>query len=175
MSWCVWYARKGHEMEAQAEIEKLGIRAVVPLSVEAVRRGYRRRAEPVVSPVLPNYVFTDGDATDWHAVASVAKLAPTMIFLADSVARRYLLPFIAKTEADFTERMAAIEAGRRLEEYRPGDALAILSGPFEGQLARFRRIVETSFDYFPMIEADMEMFGRITTVKVDPIKARKAC
>ena len=75
---------------------------------------------------------------------------------------------------DYQTRMGQYEAGIALEEYKPGDALRLLAGMFEGHEATFRRIIEGGD--IPMIEADLSgvaILGRTVTITVDPINARR--
>ena len=73
-----------------------------------------------------------------------------------------------------TVMMAAIEAGNRLSEYMPGDALQLLSGMFQGRMATFRRLIEGKV---PMIEAEvtgLALMGKPVRITVDPVMARRA-
>ena len=59
-------------------------------------------------------------------------------------------------------------------EYSDGDILEIMAGPLMGQLATFRKLAETDHDLFPRIRADVELFGRVASIDLDPIDARRA-
>ena len=169
------YASTGQEFAAQAQCEAMGYPCHVPRRVDLVRHQKRRRPDVVVSPFLPNYVFIGGDESAFHAVRRVKEIRPTMRFVGTNEARVLQL-FINRVEADFALRLEQIEAGERVSEYQPGDLLTLMVGPFAGQLATFRRIVERPGAAFPMIEADVDvrLFGKPVVAVVDPINARRA-
>lgn len=187
MGWWVGYAKAKHEAEVVEAVKALGAHARYARQIDAVRRGNQRWAEPVVEPVLPNFVFIDVDDATWHRLRTVKFLAHTLTRIPSGELRRTprnkdgtllpergVLPFLEAADADFEARRAEIEAGVRVSEYQPGDVLQILGGPLSGHLARFRRIVETAHDPFPRIKAEAEVMGRIVSVEVDPINARRA-
>lgn len=169
------YAASGHEFSVQEQCEVLGYACDVPRRVDMIRHAKRRRPDKVIRPFLPNYVFIHGDDSAFHALREIKELRGTALGIGDNEARR-VKAFIAKVEADFTERLAQIEAGERLSEYRPGDVLTLMTGPFAGQLATFRRMVENARDVFPKIEAELavNLMGKPVTAIVDPINARRA-
>ena len=172
----IWtgYAKAGHEFQVQADIEALGMTAWVARQINAKRVPTSRVAVAVVAPYLPNYVFIECTDDQWHTLREVKHLAATLSPIAPRVAREYLDPFRAKIDAAFAERQEAIAAGERVAEYEPGDLLQIMAGPLAGQLATFRKLAETSHDLWPRIKADVELFGRVTSVDIDPINARRA-
>ena len=162
----------GQEQTVQEQLEALGLTCSVPLRVDVIRQGKRRRPDVVERAYLPGYAFGWFGNDDWHAVKH-AKHVRTMMGVSEP-SERLVLAFIARVEADYMARKAQIDAGLRVEEYNPGDLLQIMTGPFAGQLARFTRMLETAHDVFPMIEAELDVFGRAARVQVDPITARRA-
>lgn len=162
----------GQEQNVQEQIEALGLTCAVPLRVDVIRQGKRRRPDVVERAYLPGYAFAWFGAEDWHAIRGAKHVRTMMGVSAQS--ERLVRAFIASVQADYEARMAQISAGLRVEEYNPGDLLQIMTGPFAGQLARFTRMLETAHDVFPVIEAEFELFGRTAKVQVDPIAARRA-
>lgn len=162
----------GQEQNVQEQIEALGLTCAVPLRVDVIRQGKRRRPDVVERAYLPGYAFAWFGAEDWHAIRGAKHVRTMMGVSAQS--ERLVRAFIARVQADYEARMAQISAGLRVEEYNPGDLLQIMTGPFAGQLARFTRMLETAHDVFPVIEAEMELMGMATRVQVDPIAARRA-
>lgn len=165
------YTPTGREFDAQEEAEALGLWAMVPRRVDMLRRGFNRRAEPVISAYLPNYMFFRSGNEGWHwmkgskTVRTVMGVSPGSAVLVDQ--------FIDRVENDFAARMAQIEAGQRVDEYEPGDLLQIITGPFAGVMARFKRVAEGA-SIFPELVVEAELFGQAVTVRVDPIAARRA-
>ena len=162
----------GHEQDVQEQLEALGIMCSVPLRVDLIRQGKRRRPDVVERAYLPGYAFAWFGDGDWHMVKA-AKHVRTMMGVS-AQAERLVMAFLNRVEADYLERMMQIEAGLRVDEYNPGDLLQIMTGPFAGQLARFTRMLETAHDVFPVIEAEVQLFGRAARVRVDPIAAKPA-
>jgi len=170
----IGYARTGKEQQVEADICDMGITALVPVKVEALRRGKRRYAEAVITPALPNYILISATPHQWHKLRTVKHLARTMLAVsaADGAS---LARWASATAADYAARMAMIEAGQRLEEYNPGDMIRITAGPFTDQLARFRRLVEAGpGSEWAQVEAEVEAFGRVARVLVDPLRAKRA-
>ena len=185
------YAITGQEFNAQEQLEAIGITCHVPRQVELVRKGKRRWPDPVVTPFLQNYLFIEASDEDHYAIKDCDLIRPTQMVVAGKIMRD-VLTFIDRVESDYSERMGEIEElqarikrsdaseaevmaiRQRLAEYRPGDLLEIIAGPFAGQLARFGRMIEAAHEAFPQIEAEMEVMGMVTRTKIDPIAARKA-
>jgi len=163
-----FYTRR--EFDAQEEAEALGLTCYVPRKVDMIRQGKRRRPDPVVRAVLPNYVFVETDAHGWHLVKQ-SKHFRSWVGIGPNEARR-VMQFIDRCEADYQARWAQIEAGERVQEYQVDDVLEIIQGPLTGQLARFRRIIEKGM--FPEVVAEIELMGQAVTIKLDPLAAKKA-
>lgn len=169
----IGYAKSSKEFDVEADLTAMGIQAEVARKIEYKRQGKRRYADAITEPDLPNYVFIECTADQWHQLASVKHLAKTTIFVGPQEARR-VRDYLDASRAAYDRQREAQEAGERVSEFKAGDTLQIMSGPLAGCLARFRRIVETDHDPFPRIQAEGELMGRIVTVDVDPIHARKA-
>lgn len=174
MTLWIAYATAGREFSAQEQCQALGYTCDVPRRVDLVRHAKRRTPDKVVRPFLPNYLFLHGGNDAFHAVKDIKEIRGTAMGVGDSEARR-VKAFIARVEADFAARMAQIEAGERVSEYQPGDMLTLMTGPFAGQLARFRRMVEGAHDAFPQIEAELaiSLMGRAVMATIDPINAKR--
>ncbi len=158
------------EFVARDTLADLGISCLVPRKVEMVRLPKRRRPEPVIEPLLQGYLFATMNATQWH-LAAAEGIMRTVKVISPKEWDKHVLPFAARVEADYQYRMAQIEAGERIAEYHPGQALQILGGALIGQFATFRSIVD---GMVPMLKVEYEcVMGRITGL-VDPIYARAA-
>lgn len=171
MTLWVTYARSGCEFAAQEECEALGIECYVPRRVDMVRQGKRRRPDPVVRPFLPNYLFIEATDEQWHWLKD-SKHCRTIKNINEAEAR-LVHRFIARVEADYASRMMQIEAGQRVDEYEPDDALEIIAGPFRGMLARFKAIAEGA-GIFPEIVAELDLMGQATKARLDPLVVKRA-
>ncbi|NGQ91462.1 hypothetical protein G5V65_11195 [Rhodobacter sp. HX-7-19] len=166
----LWAAYTRREFDAQEECEALGITCYAPRRVDVRRSGKKRRAEAVIGPAWPGYVFIEASSEEWHYFKA-SKHIKTMMGIGEKEAKM-VRALIESVEAEFNKRMAQIDAGERLSEYRPGELLEIVLGPFAGQLARFKRIAEGAM--FPEVVAETELMGQVVTIKLDPLAARKA-
>lgn len=162
----------GQELNVQEQLEAMNLQCSVPLRVDMIRQGKRRRPDVVERAYLTGYAFAWFAVEDWHTVRGAKHVRTMMGVSAQS--ERLVRAFIDRVEADYRARMEQIDAGLRVAEYNPGDLLQIMTGPFAGQLARFMRMLETAHDVFPLIEAEIDVFGRLAKVQVDPIAAKRA-
>lgn len=163
---------QGTEFALVEDCTALGIEAIAPRRVDAVRTGKKRWPEPKVSPYLPGYVFTRLTPEHWHWTKDIRYLRSLLII--PPQAERSIQAFIDRVEGDYAQRMAQIEAGERLAQYCPGDLLSIIAGPFAGELARFSRMIEKAAAMFPEIEASMPIMGGETKMRLDPLSVRRA-
>lgn len=169
MTLYAFYTRR--EFDAQEEAEALGLTCYVPRKVDMIRQGKRRRPDPVVRAVLPNYVFVETDAHGWHLVKQ-SKHFRSWVGIGPNEARR-VMQFIDRCEADYQARMAQIEAGERVSEYQADDLLEVLEGGFREKLLKFSRTVEDAKGW-PVILAKTELFGREVEVPLDPLLVKRA-
>lgn len=167
------YATAGAEFSAQEQCEVLGYTCQVPRKIEVIRKAKRRFPDVTVTPLLPNYLFISGGDDAFHAVKAIKEIRG-IIGIGPQSAKQ-VQSFIDHVEADFESRSAQIAAGQRVAEYRPGDLLTLMTGPFAGQAARFRRMIEDN-SAFPKIEAELtiSLMGKPVMAIVDPINAKRA-
>lgn len=171
------YITTGKEFEVRDKLTERGIACWIARKVDLVRRGKRRRPDVVVSPYWNNYAFVTLADEDWHDLRDrpVKHLAPTMHPLRRDDLKEFAALRSSNDEA-YTHAMRTIESATKAElaEYRRGQAIKPISGSFADTLLRFRRIVESAHDLHPMIEAEMDLMGRVVRVKVDPLDVRAA-
>lgn len=172
MSMWIGYAKSGKEFDVMEAIQDLSIEAWVARKVEVIRSGKDRWPRAITSPLLPNYVFITCNEAQWHQLASVKHLAPTKMLIPRVTG--LLTDFFNRADAEYSDRTARIAAGERLEQFSEGEALEIISGPLAGQMATFRRIVESITDPFPKIRGEVSMMGQTVTADIDPLDVRRA-
>lgn len=177
----ILYSRAGHEFDVRDELKTDGYAATVPRKVETVSRGKDRRPKLEDLPLLPNYIFLDCALDQYHrlirTVGQYKYLASTF----------QIIP--ARLEANMTRWAAGIEReaqkeierykrGEELSLYRNGELLHVVHGPFaewlQNQHVTFRRMIQAAHDTFPRAEVEVELFGRVTRVEVDPLHIRRA-
>ena len=170
------YATTGREAEVEAELQARGFKVWCGRKVEFVRKGKRRRAEAVISPKLPNYLFITMTADEWHRLHSrpLKYLAKTSYVLRRDDEEDFA-KFRALVDMDHQEGLRVAERNNAAEmvQFKEGQALVDLRGRFGEQALRFRGIVERVHD-FPVIEAETEMMGRIVSVHLDPLDVKGA-
>jgi transcription antitermination factor NusG len=162
------YAPYGQEFTVAAEINDMGALAVVPRRVDLVRLPKQRRPQIVEEPFLRGYMFCAMSPDQWH---EAPKEMQTVKYIGPREWER-VQDFAARIEQDYQHRMAQIEAGNRLSEYNPGDALEILGGVMQGYMAKFLRLRE---GVVPMIEAEVQLtlMGKPVMAQIDPVMARR--
>lgn len=189
MTLWVAYVPAGMEFALVEDCEALGVQAVAPRKVEAVRTGNRRWPEKRVTPYLPNYVFVTATADEYHWLRDIRYCRDLMGVPAGE--QHKVTAFLDAVETTFAAKEAEIdravlvmqnreaskearrEALRVMQAYTPEDLLEVLCGAFAGQIAAFGRMVERGASVLPEIEARMMLFGRETTVRLDPLHVRK--
>ncbi len=169
------YATAGQEFSAQEQCEVLGYTCQVPRKVDVIRQSRRRFPDVVTQAFLPNYLFITGGAEVFHAIKAIKEIRGTAMGIGPQN-ERLVQTFIDRVEKDFAARMGQIEAGQRVAEYAPGDLLTLMTGPFSGQVATFRRMIEDAHDVFPRIEAELgvSLMGKPVLAVLDPINTRRA-
>ena len=166
------YAPTGREFATSDALNDIGASAICPRKVNLIRLPKQRRPQIVEEPFLRGYMFCTMTAAQWHQ-AKRDNITFTTCREIGPGEWRNVQAFAARVEQDYQYRMAQIEAGNRLSEYNPGDALEILGGVMQGHMATFLRLHDGKV---PMIEAqiaDMELLGKPIRVTLDPINARR--
>jgi hypothetical protein len=179
MSTYLAYATSGKEFEVADKLASLGFTVWCGRRIDFVRKGKRRRPEAVEKPKLPNYLFLTLTPDEWHRLqrlkneGQIKHIAGTMYQLRrdDEDA---LTEFRAGVDGAHAEgqRIAKNNDIAEMAQYRAGQRLVDLTGTFADVCLTFRRMVERAHEAFPKVEADMEMFGRMTRVYLDPISVR---
>lgn len=189
MTTWVAYVPAGMEFALVEDCEVLGVEAVAPRKVEAVRTGNKRWPEPRVTPYLPNYVFVQASAEEYYWMRDIKYVRDIMGVPSAWVPK--IAEFCDAIERDFTARAAEIDraqavmrdreaskAQRReamltMQHYQPNDLLEVIVGPFAGSIMSFGRMVERAGSMALEIEASMTLFGRVSTVILDPLHIKK--
>lgn len=182
------YVPAGQEFALVEDCEVLGISAIAPRKVEAVRTGNKRYPEPRVTPYLPNYVFITATADEWHWLKEIRYVRDIMGIVPQWESKVH--DFCATIESQYHERIAEIdqaaavmkdreaskearrEALKVMQHYQPGDLLEVILGPFAGQIVAFGAMVERAASKLPEIEVALQGMAW-GTVRVDPLAVRK--
>ena len=174
------------EFDLVEDCEAIGITAVVPRKIEAVRTGNNRWPEPRITPYLPNYAFIRATAEEWHWLRDISYVRDLMGVPPREECK--VQEFVDTVEGLFAIRVAEIEQAQKvlkseeaskearraaiasMRQYTPGDLLEVITGPFAGQVAAFGAMVERANSATPEIEAQLAGLK----VRFDPLSVRKA-
>lgn len=189
MTQWIAYVPTGQEFALVEDCEALGVEAIAPRKVEAVRTGNRRWPEKRITPYLGNYVFVTATADQWYWLKDIRYVRSIMGVPPGE--QRRVRDFLDAVETTFAAKEAEIdravetmrdreaskearrEALRVMQSYTPSDLLEVLCGAFAGQIVAFGRMVERGIAMTPEIEATFTLFGRETSVRLDPLHVRK--
>lgn len=196
------YAITGKEFVAMEDLTRFGIDHWRGVRIEFERRGKQRTAEPHEYPALRNYIWIRPTLRQIRFLSDVRFLGRTFHMMLPSTVDRFRV-FCGEVEAREAEarkiiaaqeeakrvaqekartaesRKAALAAKKALikaaiAEYKYGDQIIIRDGVLAGELATFKRLVQGAHDLIPYIEAEIELMGRSTLLKVDPLAVRRA-
>jgi transcriptional antiterminator NusG len=79
-----------------------------------------------------------------------------------------LKDFKEAVEAEYAATERLRDLGEWECKYRPGQALEIMSGPFEGFPGKFVKTIKDAYHGHPMLQLHVEIFGRQTRIDVAP-------
>lgn len=105
----------------------------------------------------------DIQGTPEHAKQSTGEIVPP---------RYGLNQFRAAVEAEYADAQRHEANSSYQCQYSPGQALELLSGPFEGFRAEFDKVIRRAHDDYAKLRLSVEMFGQVSTVEVDPDHVR---
>lgn len=180
------YARAKHEFEVEEAIRDLGLWVAAPKSLERKRIGRTKRDVKFYdAPYVPNFLFAEIPADRFLDVVAVKHVAPTLTPVSrgdwaggtDSRGnvRQGVAHFLDAVDSEYRARDKEREnLNAPVWEFQPGQALEVLSGPFKGFMATFRRMIEQPHHSFAKVGAEAEVFGRTTPFEIDPLDVRSA-
>lgn len=169
------------EWAVEQQLREIGCTVHDSRTVEFVRKGKDRFARPEYKPALPGYVFADVPDDLFGRAVHVKGAWGSALPIYNVEKRKHLketpheaaMRFFASLEEKRAEAERIKTRSELVAQFDPGEPLAIIAGPFADLLADFRRMVKTAHDTFPMIESDMHIMGRKTTVRLDPLDVAK--
>lgn len=188
MTQWIAYVPTGQEFALVEDCAALGVEAISPRKVEAVRTGNRRWPEKRVTPYLGNYVFVTATADQWYWLKDIRYVRSIMGVPPGE--QRRVRAFLEAVETTFAAKEAEIdqavaimrdreaskearrEALKVMQAYTPGDLLEVICGPFAGAIVAFGAMVERAASKMPEIEVSLQGMGW-GTVRVDPLHVRK--
>lgn len=127
MTWLVIHTKARAEEQAAAQLVNQGYKVFLPKIRERKRRS--NRWQWVTGPLFPRYLFVNvtlgkkdvAPIRSTIGVATIVRFGQTMAQVSEDV--------ITYLQAHQDEEIGAVQAKNT---YKPGDAVEILDGPFEG-------------------------------------------
>ena len=196
------YAITGKEFVAMSDLSRFGIDHWRGVRIEFERRGKQRTAEAHEYPAIHNYIWLRPTHQQMQHLSRVRFLGSTFHFLGKHaiadlmrfqgeveekeaearaiIAEQERAMQLAQDKAKAAESKQAEMAAQRamikaaLAEYNAGDPIIIRDGVLAGEMATFRRLVQGANDVFPFIEAEMQMLGCVTKIRIDPLVVKRA-
>ena len=164
------------EFAVERQLRSMGLQAFAPRKIEFKRQGKKRHAEPVTSAYLPGYIFAEIPAAMFAQAIQCRGLSSSLMPVCKAEVEKHVQPFLSKVAEENAEAQRIIDSRDRAAmcQFEPGAALEVLAGPFADRVVSFTGMVQAAHDMHPMIEAQMEIMGRLTRVKVDPLDVRAA-
>ena len=129
LQWFVARTRPGHERSASEQILALGFSVYAPLYRDGVR----------THPVFPSYLFAEFclDSDQWEVINDqrhIVRLMPFHVPEPTPVPTKVVNWFRQREELG---EFPSHPGGSLRLKYRPGDAVPVIAGPFEGRAAKF--------------------------------------
>lgn len=185
---------RGQEFAVRDELEELGLHPWVPMRRDRklVKEAKTTKwydapyAEKVMFCVIPAIYWLDVRRLK-HVIGKPLELSrmdiqgakiggefrPGLVQFREAVEREY------RQMQDYERALQrAAERGERLRayecQYKPGDALEVLTGAMAGHTGVFREVIQQAHDKFARLRLEMEMLGGPVPVDVDPDQVRAA-
>ena len=159
------------------QIEDIGGAAWYPIRGEFKRSGKNGQIELRQGPYLPGYLFAEVPAHVFHEVATLKGVFPTLRIV-PAQERTGVMRFMEAAAVELQAMRQAMDdqvrRGKLIAEFRPGQALHLLSGPLAGFMAEFDRVVKTAASARPSIRVRVAMMGSVVPVDVDPLAVEAA-
>lgn len=167
----------------QEELRQLGIDASCGKRAEFKRVGKNRDWTRFDVPALPNYIVLRMSPEQMFIATEVEHLMPTFQIVGrddltgtpktdKTPARIGLNAFIDAVEADFraAERVDA-NSRASVTDFKKGQKLRVISGPFADMLVRFEKLVQAPYDRWQRVAAETEDGWKL---QFDPLDVRSA-
>lgn len=172
VSWYLLYAKAKHEFEAADAVREITGEAHCARKMVERFKGKSRTAVYDDAPMLPNFIFAKIPVERYLDVMAIRELASAAMPICETEMRLYVLPWLNRVSFEYACMERRRDSGRAAQAYTSGQLLSFSSTRFTERTATFRRMVMEAHDLYPMIEADMDMMGRIVRVKVDPLEVK---
>ncbi|WP_226780331.1 hypothetical protein [Oceaniglobus trochenteri] len=179
---------RGREFEVEAEIIAMGLKPWVPRLLASRYIKEKREAVWYDRAYVPKLMFCVIPAIYWrdvfnlkHVIGKPLALRQRDIDGVPAYQRNHgdmakvpavpgLRQFKEAVEAEYADAARRRDNSEYQCQYLPGQALQLLDGPFAGFDATFQAAVKKAHDDYAKLRVEVHVFGRPTTLNVDPDK-----
>lgn len=155
----------------QDELAELGIDAWCGRKIDFVRKGKKRFAEAIESPALPNYIFMTMTPGQFLKAKDIKFLASTFLLVPRKEVGQVLTYQAGVERAYSAAQRVDANSQAAVAEYKRGQSLRVISGPFADMLVRFERMVKSPDVDWQRVEVEMDGVGG--KFQLDPLDVRK--
>jgi transcription antitermination factor NusG len=157
MPWFVLYTQPRNEKKVAERLEKLGITAYCPMTIQV--RQWSDRKKKVEVPLLNSYVFVHLEEADRKLVFEVPGIVRYLFWLGE--------PAIVRDEEIKTlQNWLSLDfAELKVEALKPGDTIMLKEGAFKNQEARIKTISKNKMQ---LVLTSLGILVTLTTASVIP-------
>jgi transcription antitermination factor NusG len=157
MPWFVLYTQPRNEKKVAERLEKLGITAYCPMTIQV--RQWSDRKKKVEVPLLNSYVFVHLEEADRKLVFEVPGIVRYLFWLGE--------PAIVRDEEIKTlQNWLSLDfAELKVEALKPGDTIMLKEGAFKNQEARIKTISKNKMQ---LVLTSLGILVTLTTASVTP-------
>jgi transcriptional antiterminator RfaH len=157
MPWFVLYTQPRNEKKVAERLEKLGITAYCPMTIQV--RQWSDRKKKVEVPLLNSYVFVHLEEADRKLVFEVPGIVRFLFWLGE--------PAIVRDEEIKTlQNWLSLDfAELKVEALKPGDTIILKEGAFKNQEARIKTISKNKMQ---LVLTSLGILVTLTTASVTP-------
>jgi len=157
MPWFVLYTQPRNEKKVAERLEKLGITAYCPMTIQV--RQWSDRKKKVEVPLLNSYVFVHLEEADRKLVFEVPGIVRFLFWLGE--------PAIVRDEEIKTlQNWLSLDfAELKVEALKPGDTIMLKEGAFKNQEARIKTISKNKMQ---LVLTSLGILVTLTTASVAP-------
>lgn len=167
------------EFEVEQAMKDLGLRPWVPRRRDSRYIKEKRSAVGYDVAYVPKLIFSVIPAIYWPDVVKIkhviGKPCPLSRLDIQGDASRNapgLMQFRDAVEAEYADALRREANSLYQCQYEPGQALELLSGPFDGFRAQFQGVIKRAHNDYVRLRVALEVMGRETMIEVDPDKVR---
>jgi transcription antitermination factor NusG len=157
MPWFVLYTQPRNEKKVAERLEKLGIKAYCPMTIQV--RQWSDRKKKVEVPLLNSYVFVQLAEANRKLVFEVPGIVRYLFWLGE--------PAIVRDEEIKTLQnwLAHDFAKLEVSALKPGDTIILKEGAFKNQEALIKTISKTKMQ---LVLTSLGLLVTLTTQAIDP-------